>query len=603
MEGNADGSKDDQGDRPLPNSMSATFRLDHVGEVVVTIDSDALSWKTVRAEENKRDCLCFGSNVETEIRFSDIYAADFIKWGPIHEPIIPKSGAHFLSRVSMMYRFAVHAFQKSQTQNSPWVPVMYIFGYNDTQTCLMWTKRINASLSLQAGRPKNLLVFVHPLSGKGKGPRTWESVAPIFNRAKVKTKVVVTERAGHAFDMMTSFTDSDLNSYDGVIAVGGDGFFNEILNGFLLSRHNAPYPPAPAEFMNSVSNNKNHSGQGVSNSSSSSVGPTLDQGEDQEPLLRSPEAIASVHKNFRVKDGSHNLDREPVLSLPHEWFRFGIIPAGSTDAIVICTTGTRDAATSALQIVLGKKRHLDIAQVVRWKTSPSSIDAPSVRYAASFVGYGFYGDVIKESERYRWMGPKRYDYAGTKVFLKHKSYEADVAYVDVKTVNPPAGKTSTASGTRQWWRLPKTHDKVTCSVNCPVCDAETKSGCDSEDLKWLQCKGRFLSVGAAVISCRNERAPDGLVADAHLADGFMHLILVKDCPHPLFLWHLTQLARKGGRPLDLDFVEHHKTTAFTFTTSNDESTWNLDGELFPACQLSAQVFRGLISMFASGPDV
>ena len=34
--------------------------------------------------------------------------------------------------------------------------------------------------------------------------------------------------------------------------------------------------------------------------------------------------------------------------------------------------------------------------------------------------YGFYGDVIMESEKYRWMGPKRYDYAGTKVFLQHR---------------------------------------------------------------------------------------------------------------------------------------------------------------------------------------
>lgn len=37
-----------------------------------------------------------------------------------------------------------------------------------------------------------------------------------------------------------------------------------------------------------------------------------------------------------------------------------------------------------------------------------------------YVRYGFYGDVITESEKFRWMGPKRYDYAGTKVFLKHR---------------------------------------------------------------------------------------------------------------------------------------------------------------------------------------
>jgi ceramide kinase len=59
---------------------------------------------------------------------------------------------------------------------------------------------------------------------------------------------------------------------------------------------------------------------------------------------------------------------------------------------------------------------------------------------------------------------------------------------------------------------------------------------NNQDLKWSRSKGCFLSVGAAVISCRNERAPDGLVADAHLSDGFLHLILVKDCPRPYCLW-------------------------------------------------------------------
>ncbi|KAF1894006.1 hypothetical protein Lal_00003921 [Lupinus albus] len=128
----------------------------------------------------------------------------------------------------------------------------------------------------------------------------------------------------------------------------------------------------------------------------------------------------------------------------------------------LVTTGARDPITSALQIVLGKRVHLDIAQVVRWKTTPMSEVESYVRYAASFSGilkfyindlkYGFYGDVITESEKYRWMGPKRYDYAGTMVFLRH-------------------------------------------------------------------------SVGAAVISCRNEKAPDG----------FLHLILIRDCPHASYL--------------------------------------------------------------------
>lgn len=30
----------------------------------------------------------------------------------------------------------------------------------------------------------------------------------------------------------------------------------------------------------------------------------------------------------------------------------------------------------------------------------------------SLLGYGFYGDILKDSEKKRWMGPMRYDYSG-----------------------------------------------------------------------------------------------------------------------------------------------------------------------------------------------
>ena len=43
--------------------------------------------------------------------------------------------------------------------------------------------------------------------------------------------------------------------------------------------------------------------------------------------------------------------------------------------------------TSALLIILGRRMSLDIAQVVRWKSSPSAEILPTVRYAASFAGY------------------------------------------------------------------------------------------------------------------------------------------------------------------------------------------------------------------------
>lgn len=594
--------------------LSSNLFLDHVGEVTLTLNSDGLSWKSLYSLDNDGS-TCLGikflprvaTKMATKLTFSDVYAVEIIDSDVILESDLTLAAECFVgngSHDSGMNHFMVHTFQKSKSQPCLWSLAVYKFGNKDLQTCQMWVNKINDSLSKEVGRPKNLLVFVHPMSGKGNGRRIWETVAPIFSRAKINTKVIVTQRAGHAFDVMTSATNEELNSYDGVLAVGGDGFFNEILNGFLSSRHKAPFPPIPSDFLDALGNNSNPLVNDPNGADSE-----IHNNIESDPLLSSSAHNESGFSHLRTNDGSH-IEDQIENPLPNQRLRLGIIPAGSTDAIVICTTGARDPITSALHIILGKKLCLDVAQVVRWKTTSTSKIEPCVRYAASFAGYGFYGDVITESEKYRWMGPKRYDYAGTKVFLKHRSYEAEVGYLEVESEKD----SSILDGSRMFSRVRslkrKKSERNICQANCDVCNTKpvyssTRSppAISSPEARWLKSKGRFLSVGAAIMSNRNERAPDGLVADAHLSDGFLHLLLIKDCPHALYLWHLTQLARKGGNPLNFDFVEHHKTPAFTFTSIGKESIWNLDGELFQAHKLSAQVFRGLICLFASGPEV
>ncbi|GJU18672.1 ceramide kinase isoform X1 [Tanacetum coccineum] len=579
------------------SNLSCGFFLDHVGEVSLTLNPDGLSWKFIDSlcNETEQHTTCLGiklvSKHDTSINISDVYAVEFIDWGLVHETLLANPGC-LLGHASEMYRFTVHGVERSKSQPSFWAPTVYTFGHVDKQTCQMWVNQMNTYLRMEPDRPKNLLVYVNPGSGKGNGCRTWESVAPIFSQAKVKTKVTVTERAGQASEAMASMTNRELNSYDGVIAIGGDGFFNEILNGILLSRHKAPYPPTPPDDDDNIETENDILPR---DSTVTAVEPSISN-EDESPLLKrssldDPRAI--------------NLSQDSEMSFPNERFRFGLIPSGSTDAIVICTTGVRDPMTSALQIILGKRVCLDIAQVVRWEKSRTSKNEPRVRYAASFAGYGFYGDVITESEKYRWMGPKRYDYAGTKVFLRHRSYEAEVAYMKVESGNTNVG--ANAKRIKVFWGLSKDSERVICRAKCDICNtplstSQIEKPDPKQESNWVRVKGRFLSIGAAVISCRNEKAPDGLVADAHLADGFLHLILIKDCPRAFYLWHLTQLARKGGTPLNFDFVERHKTTSFTFTSSGEESVWNVDGEILKAQKLSAQVFRGLISLFASGPE-
>jgi len=37
-----------------------------------------------------------------------------------------------------------------------------------------------------------------------------------------------------------------------------------------------------------------------------------------------------------------------------------------------------------------------------------------LRYTASVISYGYLGDVMRDSEGFRWMGPRRYEFSGTK---------------------------------------------------------------------------------------------------------------------------------------------------------------------------------------------
>ncbi|XP_072985971.1 ceramide kinase isoform X1 [Typha latifolia] len=607
-----------EGNTPV---LSSTLFLDRIGEVAVALHPDRLSWKHIDEGSNTSSCLClkFQSKPETEIRFSDVYAVELLSCGLIHDPTW--SAGNFLQNsANEMHRFTVHGFIRQQEHSLPWVLLEYTFGHKDLKICLAWVEQLKASIKNGVRRPKSLWVIVHPLCGKGNGPKTWERVAPIFSRAEVQTKVTVTQRAGHAYDMIASTSDKELRSFDGIVTVGGDGLFNEVLNGLLASRHKAPYPPTPNDFSivryddqsQKHGNNDTSNSRSLFNDASDMLPESSYTNEDNEPLLATSKAAIS---KFTSNIGLCQSDQLPSVDFPNDWFGLGMIPAGSTDAIVLSTTGLRDPVTSALQIIQGRKMLLDIAQVVRWKTSPSSTDLPSVRYAASFAGYGFYGDVIQESEKYRWMGPARYDYAGTMVFLKHRSYEAEIAFLEVEKDPVPRSLSNAGIGMRPSKISRKNSDRQICRTNCAICSETTKSvqhsaggtitatNNYSEKSKWLRSKGRFLSIGAAIMSCRNERAPDGLVADAHLADGFLHLILIKDCPRPFYLWHLTQLTKRGSDPLKFKFIEHHKTSAFTFVSSHDESVWNLDGEIFQACQVSVQVCHGLINLFASGPVV
>jgi len=100
-----------------------------------------------------------------------------------------------------------------------------------------WVATISAALALCHDRPRNLLVFLNPFSGAKRARQVWEGAAmPIFQRARIKYAVVETQAPDHARDMLASMKADELAQYQGVVAVGGDGVFQECMIGLLAQR-------------------------------------------------------------------------------------------------------------------------------------------------------------------------------------------------------------------------------------------------------------------------------------------------------------------------------------------------------------------------------
>ncbi|XP_058978661.1 ceramide kinase [Musca domestica] len=145
-------------------------------------------------------------------------------------------------------------------------------------------------------------------------------------------------------------------------------------------------------------------------------------------------------------------DNIPKPSLP-----VGIIPAGSTDTVAYSLHGTSDPQTAAIHLVLGRKRGLDVCSI----RNADGI----IRFFASTMGYGYLGDVAAKSEKYRWMGTKRYEYTGVKSFLLNRGYEAEVKIL-LNEDEPDGGDATTP--------------EIICNVNCETCKPDSSTDIDMD---------------------------------------------------------------------------------------------------------------------------
>ncbi|XP_029350952.1 ceramide kinase isoform X2 [Echeneis naucrates] len=318
-----------------PRLLSSKLFQKH-RQVEVVLSRSVLYWKEIEKSRKRSSC----TSRESETAHS--HAVQVCEIVAVHKSEEDDQGdtkRGRLKKAKQQSQLYPHTFTVSyvrRTRQHQWRCSDVSFHCASQALCQQWIQVINEQLSLLTNRPKRLLVYINPYGGKQQGKRIYEQkVAPLFRRACISADVIVTECANHARDHLK--TEANLDKYDGVVCVGGDGMFSEIVHGLVTRTQ-------------------------------------TDHGVDQS-----------------------RADAELVpCSL-----RIGIIPAGSTDCICFGTVGTNDPVTSALHIIVGDSQPMDVCSVHHGDVF--------LRYSVSLLGYGFYGDVLTDSERKRWLGPARYD--------------------------------------------------------------------------------------------------------------------------------------------------------------------------------------------------
>jgi len=77
---------------------------------------------------------------------------------------------------------------------------------------------------------KNYCIIVNPTAGKGAGKKAMPEIEAHLKALDIKYDLILTEYPGHAIRLAA---EAGANGYDTVVAVGGDGTVNEVINGLM----------------------------------------------------------------------------------------------------------------------------------------------------------------------------------------------------------------------------------------------------------------------------------------------------------------------------------------------------------------------------------
>ncbi|PHT49403.1 Sphingosine kinase 1 [Capsicum baccatum] len=252
-------------------------------------------------------------------------------------------------------------------------------------------------------------------------------------------------------------------------------------------------------------------------------------------------------------------DWESAIKMP-----LGVVPAGTgngmakslLDAVGLSCT----ASNATLAIIRGHKQSLDVATLSQGQ---------SRFFSVLMLAWGLIADIDIESEKYRWMGSARIDFYAMQRIFRLRRYNGCIKFVAApgyETFGEPAepeGETISEVKSNfvqhKGYRGPALHMK---EFNRKI-------------------EGPFVSVWLHNVPWGGQ---DALAApDAKFSDGYLDLVLIKECPKLTLLSLMTEL-NKGGH-VKSPHVLYFKVKAFVLEPGarvddpSKEGIIDVDGEV------------------------
>lgn len=242
----------------------------------------------------------------------------------------------------------------------------------------------------------------------------------------------------------------------------------------------------------------------------------------------------------------------------------GVVPAGTGNGMaksLLDSVGHPCTAFYAiLAIIRGKRCSLDVATISQGETRFFSVLT---------LAWGLVADIDIESEKYRWMGSARFDFYGLQRILNLRKYNGRISFVP-------------APGFEDYGE-PSSHDEP-IKVAAPATGFQGSYGGPTvqlENLNWRKMDGPFVSVWLHNVTWGGENAM--AAPDAKFSDGYLDLILIRNCPKLALLALMTELNK--GNHVKSPHVLYFKVKAFVLEPgpriddATKEGIIDVDGEV------------------------